>query len=89
MFLSGETPLTVLVLIAIIAGIVESAKQFGVNGKASLGLSLGLGVVLGILFELQYMYPDITPWLKVVVGGLVTALAASGLYDLGKRYTGQ
>ena len=67
---------------AIIVGLVEFAKKFGLEGNACIALSMGLGVVLGVLYQLSIAVPvDLAGWLSVVVFGLGLGLAASGLYD--------
>lgn len=75
-------------LLLLIPGIVEAAKEFGIGGKASLALSLGLGVLFfglaqaigGGLIPAPYL-----PWIDVVVYGLGGGLAVSGYYDLVRR----
>lgn len=72
----------VLVLGAIL-GLVEFLKQVGLNGDVKIRFaSMGVGVVLGILFQLQEMYPVIQPWFQVVIYGIVMGLTASGLFKL-------
>lgn len=79
-------PLTPLLVLAMIAGLVEFAKKLGINGNWSLGLSMALGVMLGLLMQLAEMYPEISPWVRLVVYGILFGLTASGLYDIGKRF---
>lgn len=79
--------LTPVLLITLVIGLVEFAKRLGVNGKGSLGLSMGLGVSLTFLFQLRQTYPAVDPWFTYAVFGLGGGLAASGLYDFGKRIT--
>lgn len=72
----------VLVLGAIL-GLVEFLKQVGLSGDVKIRFaSMGVGVVLGILFQLQEMYPVIQPWFQVVIYGIVMGLTASGLFKL-------
>jgi len=77
------------VVMAVILGLVQYAKQLGVNGKASLGLSMGLGVALGgsAWLASQGAPGDFGGWFVALIVGLAYGLAASGLYDLGKQYT--
>jgi len=86
MYFASENPLTVVIIIGVIVGLVEFAKKLGVNGNWSIVLSMVIGLVLGLAWELQNLYPQISPWLNVIIGGLTTALSASGLYDLSKRF---
>ena len=75
-------------LLLLIPGVVECAKAFGVKGKASLGLSVGLGVFFfglaqaigGGLIPAAWL-----PWVEVAVYGLAGGLAVSGYYDLANR----
>lgn len=74
---------------AVILGLVEFAKQLGVVGKASLGLSLVLGLVLGIAQQVSANGTpvDFAGWFGVAIVGLAYGLAASGLFDLAKRFS--
>jgi hypothetical protein len=75
-------------ILAVILGLVEFAKQLGVQGKGSLGLSMGLGVALGgsAWLAMEGTPGDFAGWFVVVIVGLAYGLAASGLYDVGKRF---
>lgn len=74
-------------LMVVILGLVEFAKQLGVTGKASLVLSVVLGAAFGIAYQLSIAVPvAFADWFAAIVTGLAWGLAASGLYDLGKRY---
>lgn len=71
--------ITVTVLVAITIGIVEVAKQFGVDKRWCPIIALLSGVLLTVglsLFETTF---------TTVVTGLTIGLSASGLYDIGKR----
>ena len=76
-------------LLAMIAGIVEFFKNFGVTGKWSLLLSLGLGIVLAAVFQLQAMFPAVAPWSTLVLYSVLFGMTASGYYDLAKRFFAQ
>jgi hypothetical protein len=81
--------LNLILVLALIAGLVEFAKRLGVTGNGSLVLSMILGVAFGLVYQLSLAIPITTAgWFAAVVYGLLTGLAASGLYDLGKRYSG-
>jgi hypothetical protein len=79
-------PLTPLVLLAMIAGLVQFAKSFEIQGKALTALSLALGVVLAIGYQVAEMYAAMQ-WFTIVVYGVLFGLTAAGLYDLGKQFT--
>lgn len=70
---------------ALVLGIVEAAKRFGVTGNGSFALALALGTALFGLskaIELGLIPPDALPWIEVAVFGLGGSLAITGLYDL-------
>lgn len=83
--LFGE--LNPLLVIVMVIGLVELAKKLGVDGNKSLTLSMVIGVAFGVAYQLAEMYPAVYPWFGMVVFGLLTGLAASGLYDVGKRFS--
>lgn len=85
----GSATVAGVSLVALVLLVVEGAKQFGVTGKASLGLAIGLGqLLLGIFAAIEReLIPAVAlPWIEVAVyavaGGLFVGLGASGLYDL-------
>ena len=78
-------------LLLLIPGVVETAKEFGVSGKASLALSLILGMFFVGLAQAiaQGLVPEMAlPWINIAVVGIGGALAASGYYDLFRKFTG-
>lgn len=79
--------LTPILIIAMIVGLVEFAKKFGVEGSWSLALSLALGAVFGVGFQVAEHVPvTFAEWFAVIVFALLFGLTASGLYDVGKRF---
>lgn len=68
-------------LLPLIFGLVEFAKKLGLSGKVLTGVSAGIGVVFGVAAQLATMYPVLQPWFAVVAMGLLTGMAASGIYD--------
>ena len=85
--------LSYFLVIALIPGIVETAKSFAffaVGNRPRL-LSLGLGFFFVGFAEAisQGLIPvSWLPWVRVVVMGLAGSLAVSGYFDLIKRFTG-
>jgi len=73
-------PITPVVLIGAIFGMVEIVKQFGVAGKWATLASLVCGVALGVLYQLQI------PYFEVGFYGLLLGLTASGFYAVGMRF---
>ena len=72
-------------LVFVIAGLVEFAKKFGLQGKPCTALSMVLGVVFGVAYQVQVGPPaDFTGWLGAVLYGLALGITTSGLYDFTK-----
>lgn len=77
-----------ITVIALIFGLVEVAKGFGVTGRASQVLALVLGFVLvGVSQAIsgELIPANIVPWVKLVVTSLAGSLAAMGLYDFATK----
>jgi len=75
-------------VILLVLGIVEAAKRFGVQGKASEGFALGLGfvfVALAATLQRELIPAGAVVYVEIVVIGLGGALAATGIYDLIKK----
>ena len=73
---------------ALIVGIVEASKEFGVTGKGSRILACFLGFFFyGLSFALdQALIPQVAHiWIKLVVFSLSGSMSAMGYYDLAKR----
>lgn len=73
-------------IIVLIFGLVEFSKKFGLSGNGCLALSMALGIVLGMLFQLSLGMPtSFAGWLLVVVYGLTLGLTCSGFYDWSNK----
>ena len=70
-------------LIAVIFGLVEFSKTFGLSGKWLTALSLGLGVGGGIAYQIATngLPLGFAGWFTVVIFGLAVGLSTSGLYN--------
>ena len=69
-------------LIFVVMGLVELAKVFGASGKALTGISTGIGLVLGILYQLSLGMPsDYAGWFGAVIYGIALGITASGVYS--------
>ena len=77
-----------LLVLLFVLGLVELIKKLGAKGNRLMVISVIIGAGLGGLYQVGVLYPALQPWLSVLVYGGLTGLAASGLYDLGKRFTG-
>ncbi len=70
----------------IVFGLVEFVKKFGLEGKVLTALSMAIGVVMGVLYQLAQRNQLVAEWFEILVFGLAVGLAASGIYDfINKR----
>ena len=70
---------------ALILGLVEFAKKFGLRGEWCIALSMALGVAFGVAYQVSIVVPaTFAEWLGTVSYGLALGLAASGLYDVAQ-----
>ena len=76
-------------LIAVIFGLVEFAKRFGLQGNWLTIFSMVLGVGLGIGFKISESGVPIgySNWFGVCIFGLALGLTASGIYDFANSRT--
>ena len=73
---------------ALIFGIVEAAKGFGISGKGSQVLALMLGFTfVGLTQAITngIISTNLVPYIELVVTALAGGLAASGYYDFVKN----
>jgi hypothetical protein len=71
-----------LPLVLVVVGLVEWVKQMGVQGNALRIVSLAIGLVFGIGYQISLGLPtDFAGWFGAVVYGLGLGLVASGIYD--------
>jgi hypothetical protein len=79
-----------VLVLALIVGIVEFSKKFGLSGTwlivetfvlAFLFGGLALAISDGLIPEQALKY------VELVVGAIAFALGACGLYDVGKRFS--
>jgi len=73
---------------ALIVGIVEAAKSFGLEGNGSRILALVLGFFFtGLAYGIgEGMLPEVAvPYIVWVVTALGGSLAACGYYDLARK----
>lgn len=71
-----------LPLVLVVVGLVEWFKQLGIQGNALRYISLTIGLVFGVGYQLSLAIPtDFAGWFGAVVYGLGLGLVASGIYD--------
>jgi len=71
-------------LIAVIFGLVEFLKVFGLKGRILTLVSLLLGLIFGIAYKFtlaEQVPTDYAGWFAVIVFGLALGLTSSGIYD--------
>lgn len=69
-------------LIFVVMGLVELIKVFGVQGKALTASSFGIGLILGLLYQISLGMPaNYTGWFGAALFGLALGLVASKVYD--------
>lgn len=73
-------------LMALIIGLVEVVKEFGVPRKWCLVAAIVVGVALLELIEASVQFPAIQPWVKAGIEGIVLGLGATGLYIVSKKF---
>lgn len=81
-----QTIVAGVLALPLVVGLVELCKRLGASGNLCLVLALVFGVLLMLLEQFTVVFPDIAPWVKAVITGLVIGLSASGLYDLAKKF---
>lgn len=76
-------------LLAIVIGLVQFIKGFGLNGNAVKALSIAIGLLLGGAYQYTVAAPvDFAGWFSIVVFGLGLGLVASGLYNANQGRSG-
>ena len=75
-------------LLFVVMGLVELSKSFGAQGKALTAISFGIGLVVGLLYQLSLGTPaDYAGWFGAALFGLALGLVASKVYDAMKSAT--
>ena len=70
-------------LVAVVFGLVEFVKNFGLKGRWLTIVSMLLGLLFGVSYQIANagVPASFAGWFAVAVFGLVLGLMASGLYD--------
>ena len=79
-----------VLVLALIVGIVEFAKRFGLDGNGNVILTFVLAFLFGglALAIQEGLIPEAALlWIELVVGAISFALAACGLHEVGKRFS--
>jgi len=69
-------------LIFVVMGLVELAKVVWGKWKALTGISVGIGLALGVLYQISLGVPvDFAGWFGAAIYGLALGITASGVYN--------
>ena len=75
-------------LVLVVLGLVEWVKSLGLQGVAVKLVSMAIGLVLGIGYQLSLAVPvGFSGWFGASVFGVALGLVASGIYDVLKNAT--
>ncbi len=82
MFDTTELLVKGIPLVAVIFGLVEMIKSLGLSGKIVTFISMFLGLLFGISYQIaQAGIPaGFADWFEIVIFGLMLGLVASGFY---------
>ena len=90
--MDGEIIIGAIAIIPLVMGLVEYAKRFGLKGQACDALAGVLGFVfvsISAAIEQEMIPSEVVVWIVLIVRGLSGTLAAVGLYDMAKRFSGK
>ena len=69
-------------LILVVMGLVEFAKSFGAKGKILSMISFGIGLILGVAYQISLGMPQgFAGWFGSAIFGLALGLVACKVYD--------
>jgi len=69
-------------LIFVVMGLVELSKSFGAQGKALTAISFGIGLIVGLLYQISLGLPvGFAEWFGSAIFALALGLVASKVYD--------
>jgi len=78
-------------ILPLVLGLVEFAKKLGLKGELCTVLAVFLGFLFsGLAYAMQsgLIAESAIPWISLVIVALAGGLGAAGLYDLGKKWSG-
>lgn len=77
-------------LIFVVMGLVELTKSFGAQGRLLTGISVAVGLVLGVLYQVSLGVPaDFAGWFGAIVFGIGLGITASKVYDADRSAASQ
>ncbi|HEX8221694.1 MAG TPA: hypothetical protein VF914_21075 [Chloroflexia bacterium] len=70
--------------VVIVPALIAYFKSLGLASRFAPFVALGLFQALGLLTMLMQVYPEITPWVRIILGGLLAA-ASIGVREVTVR----
>lgn len=72
--------------IAVLLGLTQFIKDvFALEGKVNMAVSFGVGVFVGGVYFVSYMFPQYSEVIQGVFFMITIGLVASGFYSIGTR----
>ena len=69
-------------LLFVVMGLVELSKSFGAQGKALTAISFGIGLIVGLLYQISLGLPvGFAEWFGSAFFALALGLVTSKVYD--------
>jgi hypothetical protein len=69
-------------LLFVVMGLVELSKSFGAQGKALTAISFGIGLIIGLLYQVSLGLPvGFAEWFGSAFFALALGLVTSKVYD--------
>jgi len=77
----GNFTLNPVTLALLILGIVEFIKKFGVQGNKLMLISMAVGIVFAVIYQVSELIQPAQVYIQVAFFGLAAGLCASGIYN--------
>jgi uncharacterized membrane protein HdeD (DUF308 family) len=65
----------------IILGVVEMIKKFGITGNKLMLISMGVGIIFGVVYKVYELYAPSKVFIDILFFGIAAGLGASGIYS--------
>jgi ABC-type uncharacterized transport system permease subunit len=74
-------------LMALVFGLIEFIKQLGVEGNKLRWISMGIGILLAVVYQLRSLFLPAQVYIDIIFFGIAVGLAASGIFSfLNNRF---
>jgi uncharacterized membrane protein HdeD (DUF308 family) len=77
----GNFTLNPVTLALLILGIVEFIKKFGVQGNKLMLISMAVGIIFAVIYQVSELIQPAQVYIQVAFFGLAAGLCASGIYN--------